>query len=246
MTRTGKIARLPRQIRHDLNQRLQDNALGKDLVDWLNTLPETQQLLSAEFEGRPINEQNLSDWRQGGFRDWLRQQEARERLDRFVEFSDGLEDPDDEQNISERLARILAAELAAETQQLLEDATDPKERFRFLCEALRQLHALRRSDRAAARTARENKAFELAAEDAELAAIEADHQASVRDMKHRATSHIWDSYYRLSLAKVFGDGPEAKAAAEQIIDLGRIFREEEPLPPMPPDPPAEPPPANQP
>jgi len=30
----------------------------------------------AEFDGRPVNIQNLSDWRLGGYRDWLTQQEV--------------------------------------------------------------------------------------------------------------------------------------------------------------------------
>ena len=35
MTRNGKIARLPREIRDELNRRLDDGGQGKDLVEWL-------------------------------------------------------------------------------------------------------------------------------------------------------------------------------------------------------------------
>ena len=66
MTRNGKIARLPCRIRTQLNRRLQDGELGPQLVEWLNALPEAQKILAAEFGGRPINEQNLSEWRLGG------------------------------------------------------------------------------------------------------------------------------------------------------------------------------------
>jgi hypothetical protein len=36
----------------------------------------SQALLAAEFEGKPIRQQNLSDWRKHGYAKWLRQREA--------------------------------------------------------------------------------------------------------------------------------------------------------------------------
>jgi len=74
-TRLGKIARLPREIRHQLNVRLSNGEVGRQLVDWLNRLSETQAMLAAQFGGRPINEQNLTEWKPGGYEDWLRHQE---------------------------------------------------------------------------------------------------------------------------------------------------------------------------
>ena len=75
MTRNGKIARLPRTIRDELNRRLQDGQCGRHLLAWLNGLEEVKRLLEQEFEGRPINDQNLTEWRQGGHQDWLARQE---------------------------------------------------------------------------------------------------------------------------------------------------------------------------
>ena len=72
MTRNGKIARLPWSIRNELNRRLRDGEEGKRLVEWLNSLPEVQEALQEHFGGRPINEQNLSEWKQGGYEDCLR------------------------------------------------------------------------------------------------------------------------------------------------------------------------------
>jgi hypothetical protein len=78
--RTGKIARLPGAIRHELNRRLDNGALGCDLVRWLNALPEVQRVLAERFAGKPITDDNISQWRHGGFQDWLRQEERRVRL----------------------------------------------------------------------------------------------------------------------------------------------------------------------
>jgi hypothetical protein len=80
MSRNGKIAHLPRSVREELNRRLRDGEQGKQLVAWLNSRPETQPILDKEFGGRPINEQNLCEWKQGGYQEWLAHQEALERV----------------------------------------------------------------------------------------------------------------------------------------------------------------------
>ncbi|MDR3403372.1 MAG: hypothetical protein P4L99_12815 [Chthoniobacter sp.] len=74
--RCGKIARLPKPIREEINQRLQAGATAKSLVPWLNGLPEVQALVAAEFDGHPVSVHNLSQWKNGGYQDWLRFQEA--------------------------------------------------------------------------------------------------------------------------------------------------------------------------
>ncbi len=70
MTRRGKIARLPRKIRDEVNRRMDDGEAGTQLLEWLNGLPEVKTVLDAHFEGRPITDQNLSEWKAGGFRQW--------------------------------------------------------------------------------------------------------------------------------------------------------------------------------
>ncbi len=55
MTRTGKIARLPRSIRDQLNQQLDDGRPAIALVEWLNSLPEVQAVLEAEHDGTTEN-----------------------------------------------------------------------------------------------------------------------------------------------------------------------------------------------
>lgn len=81
MTRNGKIARLPKDIREELNRRLEDGEAGVRLIEWLNGLPEVVKVLAEEFEGVPINDVNLSQWKNGGFLDW----QARQRAEAVVE-----------------------------------------------------------------------------------------------------------------------------------------------------------------
>ena len=62
--RTDKIARLPKAVREQLNQRLADGEQGETLLEWLHSLPEVLQVLMRDFEDRPILKQNLSrSWR---------------------------------------------------------------------------------------------------------------------------------------------------------------------------------------
>src|ERR1700679_1065490 len=88
--RTGKIARLPREIRDQLNQRLNDGQSGRRLVAWLNSLPEVQRILVAEFDGSPINTPNLSHWKAGGYEDWLTRRETLEQARELAADSHGL------------------------------------------------------------------------------------------------------------------------------------------------------------
>ena len=78
MTRNGKIARLPQAIQEQLNRRPDDHEQGKKLVAWLDSLPEVKAVLAADVNHPPIREENLSEWKQGGYRDWQQRQERRE------------------------------------------------------------------------------------------------------------------------------------------------------------------------
>ena len=70
-TRNGKIARLPLEIRDQLNTRLADGEPGNRLVEWLNSNPAVIKVMDDQFDGRSINENNLSEWRSGGYEEWL-------------------------------------------------------------------------------------------------------------------------------------------------------------------------------
>ena len=71
--RNGKIAHLPETIQEQLNCRLYDNQPARVLIEWLNGLPDVQAVMARHFGGRPLSEQNISEWRQGGYKEWLDQ-----------------------------------------------------------------------------------------------------------------------------------------------------------------------------
>ena len=80
MARQGKIARLPHALRVEVNNRLLNGESGPQILAWLNETEEAKKVWKSHFEGKPANEENLSSWRQGGYRDWLKKREELESL----------------------------------------------------------------------------------------------------------------------------------------------------------------------
>ena len=111
MSRNGKVARLPREIRDELNRRLDDGQTAVSLVRWLNELPEVQAIVAREFGGYALTEQNLSEWRTGGFVEW---QACREMLEQTHELTaDGKELSGVAQDsLTDHLSTVLAARYA--------------------------------------------------------------------------------------------------------------------------------------
>jgi hypothetical protein len=75
MTRNGKIAHLPPEIKDQLNHRLERGDESQPILDWLNSHVDVIEVLVTEFHGVPISKQNLSEWRNGGFPEWQLRQE---------------------------------------------------------------------------------------------------------------------------------------------------------------------------
>lgn len=139
-TRIGKIARLPLAIREQLNHRLLNGEMGAPLLNWLNALPEVQQIVPGLFDAKPINKQNLSDWRQGGYQDWLRHQERRERFQQISENGEDLAQLEG-YDLLEDFSRLLIAELGDVLAEL-QTITDRKQRWQKLQELSRELTRL--------------------------------------------------------------------------------------------------------
>jgi hypothetical protein len=154
-TPTGKIGRLPRQVREELNRRLEDGETGERLLDWLNGRPEVQAVLAAEFGGALINGQNLTNWRRGGLQHWRQQQERRELVRGLAEHAAELAGDAGGAGTGEHLSAVLVAELAAAAQATLAAVMEPGERCQRLVGLLGALTKVRRQDCAAARLAME-------------------------------------------------------------------------------------------
>ena len=81
----GKIARLPRDIREQLNHRLENGRPASEILPWLNDLPAVKTVLDRHFNGVPVSDANLTNWRQGGYQRWLEKQEPLARIKELAE-----------------------------------------------------------------------------------------------------------------------------------------------------------------
>ena len=120
-------------IREQLNHRLIDGESAARILPWLNALPETIKLLEEDFEGLRINDNNLSDWRLGGYQDWLKRRERLERTREMAQWSVKLARANGG-NLTEGAAAILTGQIL----EVLEGAAEPMtpEGFASLTKAL--------------------------------------------------------------------------------------------------------------
>jgi len=138
---------LPLDVREELNRRLENGESGTDLVTWLNGHPKAKRVMAASFGGREITEQNLSEWRAGGFQDWLAQEEETDRGQDFVAAAEKLAKSVDSPLLADHLSRVL---LMRYTEALANWEGPVTPEFRCKLEALRALRkdvvAMRRSE----------------------------------------------------------------------------------------------------
>ena len=185
-TRTGKIARLPRHIRDQLNRRIHDGNQGKNLVAWLNTLPEVQHIMAADFAGKPIRPQNLSEWKHGGYRDWLLDQDTQELARQLAQDAADLQP---RFPFAELLAHRMTARYALATCGL--QALDSPEHWRRLRELCADVVQLRRGDHAAERLRLDR---ERHARDVQCSALVAAMQSALFHLPTRRKLHDWEAH----------------------------------------------------
>ena len=156
MSRVGKIARLSQYLREQLNRRIEDGEPGRPLVDWLNSCGAVRDRLDEHFDGRPITEQNLSEWKQGGFKDWQRHQETRALARDFLAEAEELEEEIGDTPLTDRLSETVALALARLLREAVNGEKGPGQRMAIL-EIAREFARLRRQDHQTERLGREQE-----------------------------------------------------------------------------------------
>jgi hypothetical protein len=116
----GKIARLPDDIREQLNQRLLDGQSASTILPWLNSLAPVKDVLATQFAGEPVTAQNLSNWRIGGFQHWLRDQRELCQIKKFGDDAASLP-PDYRHKIAAGTATMASARIFKSLQSTLDE-----------------------------------------------------------------------------------------------------------------------------
>jgi len=139
----GKIGRLPKAIQEQVNRRLENGEQARPLVAWLNALPEVSDVLAAEFSGKPIREQNLSEWRRHGYQKWL---EQRQCLAMAQEMNSTPGQP-----VTDQLAGWATAHYLFAIRKLMATSPGGKPDFKTLRAFLHDVVSVRRGDHTATR-----------------------------------------------------------------------------------------------
>lgn len=160
MTRNGKIARLPRPIREQLNHRLDDGEPGIKVVAWLNEQPQVKAVLESEFAGRPVSEQNLSEWKLGGYPEWQQHQVDVALARELAVQADELTQVAGE-SLADKVSPLLAARYAAMLARLSTVTGEDAEDWKMLREMCSDLVALRKGDHTAERLKLERERLRL-------------------------------------------------------------------------------------
>ncbi len=215
MSHIGKIGRLPREVREQLNRRLLDGESGVKLVAWLNALPQVKAVLAAEFGGRAINDQNLSAWHQGGYRDWLAQRERMELARQMCDDAGELQETADG-HLSDKMAACLAVETVALTKTLADAEEEPARKLKLLRRANRDVVDWRRGDHRAERLR-----------------IEKEQQAFQQEYAIKKLAQtFWDWLRRPEVRRVILDKDTTPLKMEELVRLMFGGRPEEPTGPF--------------
>lgn len=223
MSRIGKIARLWHGLRSQLNQRIEDGEPGRSLVEWLNSCGATKDTLAEHFGGRPITEQNLSEWKQGGFKDWQRHQETRALARGFLAEAEELEEEVGHTPLPDRLSETVALALARLLREAVDWEKGPEQRAAIL-EIVRELGRWRQGDRQMEERRREDEVWEQELE-AKVMEQEAQDEAELRGLeagiKHAKarTKYMGDM-----LRKEYREGMKAGTLEPELAaDLRELF-----------------------
>jgi hypothetical protein len=155
-TPKGKIGRLPKHIQEQVNQRLEQGEPGRSLAAWLNSLPEVQALLAAEFAAKPIRQQNLSTWRHHGYHAWLCQKQSQALVQQLIAEDNELQPPGTPR-LSDRMAGWITVRFLVAARTLSENMAGSPSNLKLLRQFAHDLIALRRGDHSAARLALEQE-----------------------------------------------------------------------------------------
>ena len=151
MTRNGKIARLPREIRDELNRRLQNGGQGGPLLAWLNSLPDVSAVLAREFGGVAISKQNLCEWRAGGFAEWQARQETLDQARELAADAHEITAVTDGR-LTDHLATVLTVRYASALAGWNGEVTDEfRKKLRAMRGLCQDIVELRRGDHSGAR-----------------------------------------------------------------------------------------------
>ena len=209
-TRNGKIARLPYEIREQLNQRLERSQPSPKVLEWLNALPEVQEVLKEDFDGEPVSRQNLSQWRQGGFEEWQARRDLCLGSEDLVHCAQEMDEHTDDE-LADVSATVLAGRLGCLIANWDGEVTEEFEaKSRILNRMCRSVVHLQKGAR---ERNRERLEWRRVTEEEE--------KAEQKEMQEKLTRPWYDTIKGPIIAKIFGGGTVGRKIADYILAVRR-------------------------
>jgi len=141
MARQGKIARLPFRLRKEVNERLHDGQKSSAILIWLNGEKEAKRVWELDFEGVPASAQNISEWRLGGFKDWLCERSRLDNVEALTDFALQVAQRSGS-DLADGAAAILAGQIVSSLEQIADADSEgggmSLEKVAFAVAALRE------------------------------------------------------------------------------------------------------------
>ena len=197
----SKIGRLSFAMRNELNERLRDGASPAEVIAWISESKEFKAIQKKEKFG-DLNAQNITDWRNTGYRDWLDDQASADRIRRLAEQASVMA------QASGFTPATVAARLAA--AQLMEVANNPDDP-KMLNSAAGAIASLRGVEVAEERNALAKQRVELA-----MASLDLD-----RKKFQRTTCELFVKWYSNEAARTIVEDKtlDADARTEALGQL---------------------------
>jgi len=159
--RNGKIARLPKDLRIQVNRMLDDGATYDSIIQWLAN------------EGRTgFNSENISNWYSGGYQDWCREQDRRDHIQLQREWTEEFLHYHEGERVSEAASNLIATHLAGALERFDPEALavlmrdDPKTYFKVVSQFL-QLRQTRLKQNAREHAGDQGKSNQIKADQTE-------------------------------------------------------------------------------
>lgn len=111
MAYKGKIGSFPADIREEINHRLHNGKSSTEILPWLNVQPSVIDVLEDRWEGKHVTPQNLSEWRNGGYQDWLERRHKTEHLKTLAHWSVNMAEGVSAANLTSGSQTIIAGKL---------------------------------------------------------------------------------------------------------------------------------------
>ena len=189
--RVGKVARLPADIREEINRRLYDGQTGKQIIAWL---------AKQKCPGNPsdISDSNVTQWRKGGYQDWVRSEGQMEKVRERAELAMRMA-----KAAGGSLPQSVVARLAGQIDEKIDAlAEDDYKKFTPVLNVLLEAEGLRLK---AIAVGQRGEALEL-----------------LRQKFQRDTAKLFLKWYSDKHARTIADEPES-GSEEKVERLGRLM-----------------------